>query len=170
MPETRVERALFLVGLLAIAALGFLVVHLWQHRQEAVPPPTSVSPPRSTPRTRTTAVSSTKAATGSNAKATTAASRTTTTKSRHSVRVVSLRLTAKSSTWLEVRSRSSAGGVLYAGTLTTGSSRAFRARTLWVRFGAAGNLIARLDGRVLSLPPGTYDAVFAGHGFRRVLG
>jgi hypothetical protein len=158
MPETRVEQALFVLGLLAIAALGFLVVHLWRHTHapavgpplsRASPLPTAISEHTTTKRPATTPTTSTPVL---------------------SVGHVSLRLTAKSSTWLEVRAGSSSGAVLYVGTLATGSSRAFRERALWVRFGAAGNLIARLDRKIIPLRSGTYDAVFDESGLRKVVG
>jgi hypothetical protein len=171
MPETRIERGLFVLGLLAIAALGFLVVHLWHHRQAAVAAaqPTSVSGSPRTSRvastTRATRPATTSRRTESTKPKTTRVAKTT---PEPSAGTVALRVTARSSTWLEVRSNSATGTVLYAGTLTTGSSKAFRARALWARFGAAGNLSARLDGKTFPLPSGTYDAAFDRHGFRRV--
>jgi RodZ C-terminal domain len=79
---------------------------------------------------------------------------------------VSLLVTAKTDTWLEIRSGSSTGPVLYSGTLAAASTKTFRARTLWARFGAAGNLSTRLEGKPIRLPSGTYDATFDNHGFR----
>jgi len=45
VPETRVERGVFVLGVLAIAALGFLVAHLWHHTHgvAAAPGTTSLS-------------------------------------------------------------------------------------------------------------------------------
>jgi cytoskeletal protein RodZ len=172
MPETRVEQGLFVLGLLAIAVLGFLVVHLWHRGQAAVaapptisvsaPPTTSASAPPSSTRVATTSEPST-------TKTVTPTSSTNTTVGP-AAGVVTVRFTAKSSTWLEVRSRSAAGAVLYAGTLTAGSSKVFHGSSLWTRFGAAGNVSAGLNGKAFQLPSGTYDGIFDSHGFRRLGG
>jgi hypothetical protein len=82
--------------------------------------------------------------------------------------VVSLLVRARTDTWLEIRSGSPTGSLLYSGTLSATSTRTFRARALWARFGAAGNLLVRLDGKPINLPSGTYDAAFNSHGFRRI--
>lgn len=181
MPETRVERGLFALGILAIAALGILIAHLWPNTQTLRATPGSVSPPTSSsvPRSHgTSARLSTNRRDASPATTATTRARTTTTGVAPSTvtattttagaRPVSLVVTAKADTWLEVRANSAAGPVLYASTLTAGSSKAFHARALWARFGAAGNLSARLDGKAFPLPSGTYDAAFDRHGFRRV--
>ena len=175
MPETRVERGLFVLGLLAIAALGFLVVHLRRQGQAAdvAPLPTSTSTATSASTvTRAITVPAIRAATTSKAATTktTVTTRAATTTPALSARAVSLRLTAKTDTWFEVRSGSATGRLLYDGTLSAGSSRGFHARALWVRFGAAGNLSALLDSKALLLPSGTYSAAFGGHGFRRLGG
>jgi RodZ C-terminal domain len=77
---------------------------------------------------------------------------------------------SRGDSWLEVRSSSSPGTVLYKGTLTTGSTRTFHAASIWVRFGAASNLDARLNGSTLDLPIGTYSALFDSGGFHKVRG
>jgi Domain of unknown function (DUF4115) len=160
MPETRVERAVFVLGLAAIAALGFLVAHLWHNRQavQAASATTSVAAPQ---RATTEMIATTTK---------TEATRETRTTPASAAGLVSLRLTARSGTWLEVRSSTATGSVLYAGTLPAGSSKAFHARALWARFGAAGNLSARLGGKPLLLPSGTYTAMFDKHGWRRLGG
>ncbi len=162
MPETRIERVLFALGLAAIAALGFLVAHFWHnsHADTSPPAPTSVSThPLTTSRTRPAA--------------TTATTRTVVTRETNTAPAggaVSLLLTAKADTWLEVRSGSANGPVLYDGTLAAGSSKRFRAALLWARFGAAGNLSARVGGKPLQLPAGTYSATVDRHGLRQVGG
>lgn len=169
MPETRVERALFVLGVLGIAALGFLVAHLWHHTHGAAAPGTAPLPTLSQARTTGTrrpaqnATSTTTSASTTGAQTTTPATTATTAASG----TVFLLLKAKTDTWLEVRAGSSTGSVLYSGTLASGTTKIFRARSLWARFGAAGNLSARFNKQVLHLPSGTYDATFDGRGFRR---
>jgi hypothetical protein len=41
---------------------------------------------------------------------------------------------------------------------------------LWASFGAASNLTARLNGKPLHLPPGTYSALVGARGLRPVGG
>lgn len=165
-----------MVGILAIAALGFLVAHLWHHTHGVVASPgtTALSaPPRTTtgaraPAASTAATTPTRATTVTHTQKTTATRAMTTT--TRAVGHVSLLLTARADTWLEVRSGSSTGSVLYSGTLAAGSTKSFRARSVWARFGAAGSLSARLDRKELRLPSGTYDATFDARGFRRLGG
>jgi hypothetical protein len=81
---------------------------------------------------------------------------------------VALTLRAVGTTWVEVRSTSSTGRVLYSGLLSPGTRKSFRAAwRLWVRFGGAANLGVILNGRPLRVPTGTYDAFFDAHGFRQ---
>jgi hypothetical protein len=173
MPESRVERGLFVLGLVAIAALGFAIAHLWHHAHVAAPAPPAAS--ISTQAGTTTQTATASARTG--VTATTRSSTTTrsTTAARSTATAsptgpVSLVLTARVETWIEVRSLSATGRVLYAGMLPAGSSKTFRSRSLWARFGGGGNLSARLNGRTLRLPSGTYDATFNDHGFRQLAG
>ena len=63
--------------------------------------------------------------------------------------------------WLEIRSGSPTGRVLFSGTLEPGKALAFRAPRLWARFGAAGNLTITQNGRPVRLM-GTYEHVFRG--------
>lgn len=164
------ERGVFVLGLVAIVVLGLFVVHLWRHRQTAVavPATTSIARPGTTSTASPPATTTAERLRAAHPKrAVTAA---TTTSPAPKAKTVSLRLTAKADTWFEVRPGSATGRLLYGGTLSAGSSRGFHARALWVRFGAAGNLSARLDGKALLLPSGTYSAAFGGHGFRRLGG
>jgi RodZ C-terminal domain len=77
---------------------------------------------------------------------------------------------SRGDSWLEVRSGSATGTVLYTGTLTSGSSKTFQAGAIWARFGSAGNLDAQLNGASLHLPIGTYSALFDPGGFQQVRG
>ena len=141
MPETRLEQAVLALGLLATAVLAVVIVRSWPHTAAA----------------KTTAWP---AATTAVVEATTAAS----------TKGVVLALTASRATWIEVRASSSHGSLLYTGTLPSGTTKIFRHETIWARFGAATNLDAKLNGRPLSLPSGTYDALFDTTGFRRSRG
>lgn len=174
MPETRVEKSLFVLGVLAIAGLGFLIAHLWRHTNGvAAPPPNSQSVPARTSSgtgsTGTADTTATGAATGART-TTSVMTRSKTTTATPAAGTVSLLLTARASTWLQVRSGSSTGSILYSGTLAAGQTKVFRGRTVWARFGAAGNLSAQLDRKAFRLPSGTYDATFDGHGFRKAGG
>ena len=67
--------------------------------------------------------------------------------------------------WLQVRTGSRAGRVLFEGTLSRGEAVRFRTRPLWVRVGAATNLNLRVAGRASPLPQfGTFDAYVTRHG------
>ncbi|MGZ4371983.1 MAG: DUF4115 domain-containing protein [Gaiellaceae bacterium] len=154
MPETAFERVFFIGGIIAIAAL--VAVIAWEtqtsgpktniagartgatatHVTESTPTTTAVLP------TTATTVTSTPAA-------------PTTSNPPESIR---LRLTARADTWLSVRRGSATGPLLYEGTLTAGASRSFSGDAFRVRFGAAANVSAELDGEPLHLPGGTYSA------------
>jgi hypothetical protein len=161
MPETRGERIIFWIGIVAIAALVALIVlekktALFEtHRAPAAPV--------------TTAVASTDAAGSASPPVTTSPSEgetTTAPKPAAAATAVRLELSPTSDTWVEVRSGSAGGNVLYSGILTQGSVKRFRDKRLWVRFGAAANLTARLNGRPLDLPPGTYEAIVRARGLK----
>ena len=68
-----------------------------------------------------------------------------------------LQVTAKDDTWLSIRRGSATGSVLFEGTLAKGDSRSYTATQFHVRFGAAANVSAKLDGKPLPLPGGTYS-------------
>jgi RodZ C-terminal domain len=161
MPETRVERALFVLGLVAIAVLVLLIVHFRHHSHGVAGAAATTRPGAAT----TAAATTTDSTTSVRTRTTTTTHATVTTPA---AALVSLGLTARADTWLEVRSGSATGPILYGGTLAAGSHEHFRAASLWARFGAAGNVSARLDGKALRLPSGTYSATFDGHGFRRL--
>ena len=163
MPETRGERIIFWIGIMAIAALVAVIVlekttdRLTRRAPAAAPPVTTAaastdaagpaSPPAATSlRTGETATASKRA--------------------RAAPTGVRLKLSATADTWVEVRSGSAGGNVLYSGILTQRSVKRFRDKRVWVRFGAAANLTARLNGRPLHLPPGTYDALVRERGLQ----
>lgn len=172
MPETRIEKALFALGVLAIAALGFLVARLWHHTHSvATASTTSLSPPAPTTsetRQAKTTPATTETRPTKRARTTTPANTGPLTSTTSTVGPLALLLTAKTDTWLEIRDSTSTGPLLYNGTLAAGSTKHFHGRTFWARFGAAGNVLVRLGGKVIRMPSGTYDATFDGHGFRRL--
>lgn len=164
MPETRGEWIIFWIGILAIAALVALIVlekktALFEtHRAPAAAPPVT-----------TTAAVTDAAAPASPPAATSLRTGETTTAPkppRAVATAVRLKLRATVDTWVEVRSGSAAGNVLYSGILPQGSVKRFRDKRVWVRFGAAANLTARLNGRPLQLPPGTYGALVGARGLQ----
>jgi cytoskeletal protein RodZ len=159
MPETSVERVIFAIGAVAIAALVALIVLATTDRFET----RHTSP--ATPQV-TTAATTTEAAAPETTGETTAvpepASRTASG--------VGLRLSATADTWVEVRSGSAVGDVLYSGILPQGSTERFRSTQLWTSFGAASNLSAHLNGKPLHLPPGTYTALVGARGLQPPLG
>ena len=164
MPETRGERIIFWIGILAITALVALIVlekktALFETRRAPAGPARV-----------TTAAASTDAAGPASPPATTSPSTGETTTvpkpARAATTAVRLKLSATADTWVEVRSDSAGGNLLYSGILTQGSVERFRDKRVWVRFGAAANLTARLNGRPLDLPPGTYEALVRARGLK----
>jgi RodZ C-terminal domain len=148
MPETRLERAVFVLGLVAIAALVLVIVGSRHGSSPGTPRPSSLT--AGAPATRRTTTLPT-------AETTTAVTST----------AVELVLTADQDSWVEVRAGSATAAVLFSGTLSSGTKKTFRNASLWARFGSASNLAAKLDGKRLELPAGTYSAVFDPSGFRR---
>jgi hypothetical protein len=162
MPETRGERIIFGIGALAIAALIALIVlqttDLFETRQTpAARPVTTAEATTEAAAQAPPAPTAPDAATGEP----TAAPEPTRIASG-----VRLTLRAIADTWVEVRSGSAGGDVLYSGILPQGSSKRFRSTQLWASFGAASNLTARLNGKSLHLPPGTYSALVRARGLQ----
>lgn len=170
MPDTRVERIIFGIGALAIAALVALIVLQTTDLFETRDRPAAARPV-------TTAAATTGAASQAPPPATTTPETTTapqtttgeTTAPPEPPRIASgvrLRLSATVDTWVEIRSGSADGDVLYSGILPQGSAKRFRSTRLWASFGAASNLTARLNGKPLHLPPGTYSALVGARGLQ----
>jgi RodZ C-terminal domain len=157
MPETRIERFIFGVGALAIAALVALIVLEMTDRFGTRQ--THAATPRAATPAATTTAENTKAS--ETIVETTAAPEPPRTPSG-----ITLRLTANADTWLEVRAGSAHGDVLYSGILPQGNAKRFRSTKVWASFGAASNLTARLNGNPLQLPPGTYSALVSTSGLR----
>lgn len=157
MPETRSERIIFGIATLAIAALvALIVLEMTTDRFERNPAPAALPPMM----TATAAIE------------TSAPTPAPTTSPAERVRApatgVRLTLRATADTWVEVRAGSPDGDGLYAGILPEGTVKRFRGTRIWVRFGAASNLIARLNGMPLRLPPGTYSALVGARGLQQL--
>jgi Domain of unknown function (DUF4115) len=71
---------------------------------------------------------------------------------------------SRGDSWIAVRAGSAHGTVLFQGTLSEGHARTFIDPVLWVRFGDASNVDARLNGQPLSLPAGTVSIVITPQG------
>jgi hypothetical protein len=161
MPETRSERIVFGIGMLAIAALvALIVLEMTTDRFKRHPPPAAL-PPAMTATTTTVAAPPPRAST---------TEETTPERARASATEVRLTLRATADTWIDVRADSADGDVLYVGILPEGAMKRFRSPRMWVRFGAAANLTARLNGRPLHLRPGTYDALVGARGLQQLAG
>jgi hypothetical protein len=157
MPETRIERFIFGVGALAIAALVALIVlemtdRLGTHRTHAA--------------TRQPAASATTNTAENTTASETIVGTTTASEPSGSPSDITLRLKANADTWVEVRAGSADADVLYSGILPEGNAKRFRTAKVWASFGAASNLTARLNGNPLRLPPGTYTALISTSGLR----
>jgi RodZ C-terminal domain len=163
MPESRGERIIFGICCLAIAALvALIVLEVTTDRFETHNTPAVLLPP--TTDAATTADSALPLP--RTVPEPTTGKATAVREAAHAARGVRLILGAIADTWVEVRSGSAEGGLLYSGTMAQGSRKLFSRTRLWVRFGAAANLTARLNGRRLLLPAGTYDALVSARGLQ----
>jgi hypothetical protein len=163
MPETRSERIVFGIGILAIAALvAVIVLEMTTDRFERHPTPAAL-PPTMTATTTTEAAAPPPAPT-------TGETSPAPKQARAPASGVRLALRAIADTWVDVRAGSLDGDGLYAGILPEGTVKRFRGTRIWVRFGAASNLAARLNGKPLRLPPGTYSALVGARGLQQLAG
>ena len=167
VPETLAERLVFVAGLLLIGLLIAAIVYRPKTSDGA-----AAQPPRTTTARTTTApaplVTTTSTPTTTAARPTTTTETVGTTTTTAAPAGVELRVSARDDTWLSIRRGSATGAVLFEGTLTKGDSRTYTATAFHVRFGAAANVKATLDGKPLALPGGTYSATIdrAGLGTR----
>lgn len=129
-----VERNAVVLALAAIVVIGGVVIGAWRF-----------VPDRSTaPVVQATAAPAAAEATG------TAAPKVAATAP---VRTVRLALTARRSTWIEVHETSSAGRLLFEGTLAPGQSQIFTAAArLWLNVGSPSAVTASVNGRTVVLP------------------
>lgn len=160
MPESRGEWAILCVGVALVVGLVFVAVRARHHAQAGAadtrqPVAQTITKPATTAPTQTAST------------ATTTEPQTTDSKVR-TARGVALTVRATgASSWVEVRTASATGPVLYSGTLSAGARESFHAGgRLWARFGGAGNVAVVLNGRPVRLPTGTYDAFFDSKGFK----
>jgi uncharacterized iron-regulated membrane protein len=80
------------------------------------------------------------------------------TPSKPAAAATALAITAtRGDCWVEVRIGSSAGRILYAGTLASGSTIKFNREKLWLRLGAASNVDLVVNGKPSEVPPGTVE-------------
>jgi hypothetical protein len=83
------------------------------------------------------------------------------------VPVVFVVTAARGDSWMEVRSATSTGRVLYSGILRQGTSDRETGRTLWVRFGSVGNVDLSLNGEpVHTASSGTVETLVTPEGLR----
>jgi hypothetical protein len=154
VPETRAEWILLVLGLCAVCAIGALIgLRVWDtstpHSHAFPKPPlTTTRAPARQQATPTTAEAA------------------PTLPPPAATRVELLLTASRGDTWLLVRAGSANGGVVFQGTLAKGHTLTFSRKVLWVRFGAAANLDARLNGRPLRLPTGTVSVVITPLGLR----
>jgi len=75
---------------------------------------------------------------------------------------------ARGDSWVEVHRGGPTGELVFAGTIFDGDSERFSGRRLWINFGAADNVDARLNGKSVtdSLPDGQGVAVVTPRGVR----
>jgi hypothetical protein len=188
VPGTRGERIIFAICTLAIAVLlAVIALEVTTDRFEAhrtpafaasettggaITGPAASAPPLATePTTRETGAVP-EPTTGDTTRGREPATGETTTSPEPVGASTGVRLTlaARADSWVEVRSASANGNVLYSGILPQGSVKHFSSTRVWVRFGAAANLTARLNGRRLLLPTGTYDALIGARGLQLLSG
>jgi RodZ C-terminal domain len=161
VPETRLERIIFALGLVAIAGIAVLIA--FAHASDSA---TSAPAAGSTTATRPAATSF---STPMRQKPATTRAQTRTRTHAQASSGVRLRLTAsRADSWVEIRSGSAQGKVLFVGVMTEGEARSFRGSKLYARFGSAGSFDARLDGVALQLQPGTYSALVTSRGLEQV--
>lgn len=144
MPEERWEWLALVLGVLAAGVLVAAIV--FRDSPRAAPGRAVVPASTAVRRTTTRAATTTAAPTPS-----------TTTRTAPRPAPVTLRLTARADTWVSVSSPAAGKRVLYQGTLPAGASRTFSGERFQVRFGAAANVRATLNGKPLPLPGGTYS-------------
>lgn len=169
VPETRGERIIFAIGALAIAALVALIV-LETAADRFNTRDTSAVVGQMTVAATTEAAASPSSAISTTPETMTAEATTGETAAAAPTRIASLTLSAIADTWVEIRSGSAGGDVIYSGILRQGTAKRFRSTHLWASFGAAANLTARLNGKPLHLPPGTYSALVGARGLKPLLG
>jgi len=143
VPGTRLERLLFLIGVVAAAVLAVLVFAAWRDYRHSAPSHAVQTTPPPAPQP---AASVAGAAFKSRDRAQPAASHLVLT-------------AARGESWVEVRAGSETAPSLYAQTLTRGKHLSYRRARLWIRFGLPVNIDATIDGKSVELPAGVADVL-----------
>jgi hypothetical protein len=160
MPESTFDRLVLVLGICVLAGLVALIVPAWRDYASADDP----SGPRSARRPAAPSTTEVLPNAGlmppSSQFATTPTTRSPARKPAQP-RVAKLRLVAaKGDCWIEARSGSSSGRLLYFGILALGKNLTFSARVLWLRLGAPQNLTGWVGTKpVRNLPRGAATVV-----------
>jgi hypothetical protein len=156
VPQTKGERIIAAVGLVAIAVLVALVVSGWRdYRDEAAAreKPAGAAP--------TVVTAGQPTSTGPESAQVVRPNRAATRPWTLVVRAV------RGECWLEVRAPSATGTQLYQGLLASKKSVTFRRQPLWIRLGAGENVDVTLRGKpVPTIPAGTADLIVSAAGVR----
>jgi cytoskeleton protein RodZ len=140
----RLERRGVLLGLGGIAALFALVIAAWKFSDSGENPiPTNLG-------------STTNANPSASPPAQTQHRKRTT---RKPVRFRLYLSATHGNCWMDIRNWSQNGRPKYTGTLELGQAKLFRARRLWINFGAPGNLSIALNGKAVTVPAGGFYLV-----------
>lgn len=168
MPQGVFERTVAVFLVLVTAGLIALLVPSWQRYQDRVRDLEAGGAPTTAPMEVATTTALAEATTTAPPPP---APTTTAPAAPRPVRLARLAIAAtRGDCWLAVRKGSASGQLLYTGFLSAGESRRFRAKRLWIRLGASGNVDLRLNGkRVRGVPSGTVVLLVGPKGFR-VLG
>jgi|GEM_PF-2552761 len=152
--------ALVAFGVLLLAGLGLIGYGIAEktssHGAAATPPPVATSAPRNT-------------VPGVGRPTTVGSVPVTTTEATTTVRtaaVVFVVHATRGDSWVELRTGSATGRVLYSGILRQGDTTRGSGRRLWVRFGSAANLDLQLNGKPIHGVTGTLDAAVTPSGLQ----
>ena len=164
MPQTKLERLLAFVGMLAIAALIAMIVPAWLQYRDAIAASRGLSTRPEAAATLTT--SNVTATTGVTTTGANGAPLATSPRPGWPMR---LGITAaRGDCWLEVHSLSATGKLLYVGVLNEGKTVAVSGRKLWIRFGAGENVDLTLDGKIEQVPAGAANVLVTTNGVQPV--
>ena len=159
MPESKLQRLLFLGGLCGLGALIALVVPAWRNYARSAstqPASTKVQTQVQVPAPATIA---TTAPVGS---------QPAYPVQRPQIARLAL-VAAKGDCWVEAHAGSSNGKTLFIGTLVRGKTVTLAGSKLWIRLGASGNVAGRLNGKPLTgLPAGTVSFVATALGMKNL--
>ena len=159
LSRPRPRRALPVVALVSVLAVGVLSLVAWHYGTQTNPRPAGPIEPVGVSVTRAEIPATTAPTLRANVKAQAPKAKPT------SVAVVLA--AARGDCWLSARLGSRAGPTLYEGLLRQGETVRLRGKQLWVRLGAPWNLDARLNGKpVHELPPTTGNVLITRAGLQ----